>query len=133
MPQRGTTVNVNKRYIPSLRPLQYSLPNHTGKLRLLEQKTVWRFLPNAPVPGGSEIMKLFRTAFWLGVVIYNLPNSGSQSAPPASQVHDGPHLLAKAANSRDAAQSSQDILTPRDRAVSWRGSARSRSASKQSS
>ena len=29
-------------------------------------------------------MKLFRTAFWLGVVIYNLPSPASQSAPPAS-------------------------------------------------
>ena len=30
-------------------------------------------------------MKLFRTAFWLGIVIYNLPNTGSESALPASQ------------------------------------------------
>ena len=29
-------------------------------------------------------MKLFRTAFWLGVVIYNLPSPDSQPAAPES-------------------------------------------------
>ena len=77
-------------------------------------------------------MKLFRTAFWLGVVIYNLPNSGSESAPPESQIDGGQHLVAKAGNSRDA-RSSQDTLTAGDRAVRWRGSAHTRPESKRPS
>ena len=32
--------------------------------------------------GAAETMKLFRTAFWLGVVIYNLPSPDSQPAAP---------------------------------------------------
>jgi hypothetical protein len=77
-------------------------------------------------------MKLFRTAFCLGVVIYYLPNPGSQSAPPGPQAH-GQHLSAKAANSRDAMRASQDTLTPGDRGVPWRGSVRNRPESKQPS
>jgi len=71
-------------------------------------------------------MKLFRTAFWLGIVIYNLPNTGSESALPALTDHDGQHLAAKAANSRDAVRPSQDTLAPSDREVRWRGSLRTR-------
>jgi hypothetical protein len=67
-------------------------------------------------------MKLFRTAFWLGIVIYNLPNTGSESTPPASHTHEGQHLAANAANSRDAVRPSLDTLGPSDRAVRWRGS-----------
>jgi hypothetical protein len=78
------------------------------------------------------MMRLFRAAFWLGVVIYYLPNSGSQSAPPGSQAHSQ-HLSAKAANSRDAMRSSQDTLTPGDRGVPWRGPVRNRPESKRPS
>ena len=93
-------------------------------------------------------MKLFRMAFWLGVVIYNLPSPASQSAAPESVEVRG--LAAKAAgqfcpqplvacaktvealpkrgepgghnSSRDAVKPSQDTLAPADRAVPWRGS-----------
>jgi hypothetical protein len=77
-------------------------------------------------------MKLFRTAFWLGVVIYYLPSPGFESAPPGSQAH-GQHLSAKAANLRDVARSPQDTLTPGDRGVTWRGSVRNRPESKRPS
>ena len=39
-------------------------------------------------------MKLVRLAFWLGVVIYNLPSPASQSAAPESRESQG--LAAKA-------------------------------------
>jgi hypothetical protein len=94
-------------------------------------------------------MKLFRTAFWLGVVIYNLPSPVSQSAAPASQLNGGQGLAAKAASQfgpkpselcaktvaafskrgepgghnslRAAVKPSQDTLTPADRVVPWCG------------
>ena len=96
-------------------------------------------------------MKLFRMAFWLGVVIYNLPSPASQPAAPVSQLNGTQGLAAKAASqlcpqprepcariveplpnrgepgghnsSRGAVKPSQDTLAPADRAVPWRGSA----------
>jgi hypothetical protein len=96
-------------------------------------------------------MKLFRMAFWLGVVIYNLPSPTSQSPALESQLNGSQGLAAKAASqfcpqplepcanvvealpkrgepakhisSRDAVKLSQDTLAPADRAVPWRGSA----------
>ena len=96
-------------------------------------------------------MKLFRMAFWLGVVIYNLPSPVSQSAAPESQLNGSQGLAAKAASQfcpqslepcakiveafskRDEPagiilramprKPSQDTLAPADRAVPWRGSA----------
>jgi hypothetical protein len=92
-------------------------------------------------------MKILRTAFWLGVVIYNLPSPTSQSAAPASHLHGGQRMATKAANQpcsqppalcaktvealpkggepggRDSLRNavSQDTLAPADRAVAWRG------------
>ena len=83
-------------------------------------------------------MKLFRTAFWLGVVIYNLPSPDSQPAAPESQVgsQGSPVHCAKntdthpkrgdpvaQSSSRKAATPSKDTLAPADRAVPWRGPA----------
>src|SRR5262245_58806156 len=42
-------------------------------------------------------MKLFRTAFWLGVVIYNLPSPAPQPPGPESQLNGGQGLATKAA------------------------------------
>ena len=91
-------------------------------------------------------MKLLKTAFWLGVVIYNLPSPISQSAAPTtrdqgsatkatSHCSQRPALCTKTIealsdhgepgernSSRDAI--SQDTLTPPDRVVPWRGRAR---------
>ena len=95
-------------------------------------------------------MKLFRMAFWLGVVIYNLPSPASKSTGPESP-NGSQGLAAKAASqfcplplepcaktvetltkrgepggqnaSRQAVKSSQDTLAPADRTVPWRGSA----------
>jgi hypothetical protein len=93
-------------------------------------------------------MKLFRTAFWLGVVIYNLPSPASQHA--ASQLNDYqgsasqvcPQALKPCAQNGEAlpkrgdpgghrsspraVMPSQDTLAPADRAVPWRGPARGR-------
>jgi hypothetical protein len=93
-------------------------------------------------------MKLFRMAFWLGVVICNLPSPASRPAAPESQLNRTQGLAAKAASqfcpqpletcakidaalpkrgeprldfSRDAAKPCQDTLAPADRAVPWRG------------
>jgi hypothetical protein len=91
--------------------------------------------------GAARTMKLFRTAFWLGVVIYNLPSPVSQSGAPAlaakaaSQFGPKPvELCAKTVaafskrgepgghNSlRDAGKPSQDTLTSADRMVPWCG------------
>jgi hypothetical protein len=83
-------------------------------------------------------MKLFRTAFWLGVVIYNLPSPGSRLAAPESLLDSqgSPAHCAKNADthpkrgdpiaqssSRKAATPSKDTLAPADRAVPWRGPA----------
>ena len=90
-------------------------------------------------------MKFFRMAFWLGVVIYNLPSPISQSqlsgnqglaAKAASQFCPQPlepcakmvealpkrDEPAKHNSSRDAVKLSQDTLAPADRAIPWRGS-----------
>jgi len=81
-------------------------------------------------------MKLFRTAFWLGVVIYNLPSPTSQPAAPESQVgsEGSPAQCAKntdthpkrggpvaQSSSHKAATPSNDTLAPADRVVPWRG------------
>ena len=83
-------------------------------------------------------MKLFRTAFWLGVVIYNLPSPDSRPAAPESLLDSqgSPAHCAKNADthpergdsvahssSRNAVASSQDTLAPADRAVPWQGPA----------
>jgi hypothetical protein len=115
--QPNTTVNLNKRYIPSL--YQQTAPASDASDILLNG-----------LRGSRETMKLFRTAFWLGVVICNLPNHASQPAAPASQLPDGQRLAAKAANSRDAVKPSQDTLTSADRGAPWGGSARNRPVSK---
>jgi hypothetical protein len=44
-------------------------------------------------------MKLFRMAFWLGVVIYNLPSPASQPAAPESQLNGSQGLTAGAVSS----------------------------------
>jgi hypothetical protein len=82
--------------------------------------------------GGGEIMKLFRTAFWLGVVVYNLPNTSPETAAPPSQVHDAQRPAANAANSRVSEKLFQDTLTPADRKLPWRGLARNHHISKRS-
>ena len=91
-------------------------------------------------------MKIFRTAFWLGIVIYNLPSPASQ--PPAfePQINGSRGLAAKSASelcpqSRESCSKnadaipnagdrgvhssspvhSHDTLTPTDRAVLWAG------------
>jgi len=112
------------------------------------QERRFRVLPNALLGGSRENpMKLLKTAFWLGVVIYYLPSPAFQSSAPASHVHGGQGLAAKAAskfctqslarytnealpkrgepNERDSSRDalSQDTLTPADRAVPWCGPA----------
>lgn len=101
--------------------------------------------------GAARTMKLFRTAFWLGVVIYNLPSPTSMPAASESKLNGSQGLAAKAtshfcprplelcaknveaipkpgdpggrSSSRDAEMLSQDTLAPADRAVPWRGPA----------
>jgi hypothetical protein len=95
-------------------------------------------------------MKLFRMAFWLSVVIYNLPTPASKPAATESQLNGSRGSSTKAASqcpqppeacakvvealpkrsepggpnfSRDALKPSQDTLAPADRAVPWRGPA----------
>ena len=83
-------------------------------------------------------MKLFRTAFWLGVVIYNLPSPyslpaapelplGSQGSPAhcakKTDTHPKRGDPAAQSSSRKAATPSWDTLAPADRAVLWRGPA----------
>src|SRR5947209_6809467 len=60
-------------------------------------------------------MKLISAAFWLGVIMYNVPSPGSQPPPPASGPHDGQRMPASAANSREPVKSSRENLTPEDR------------------
>src|SRR5262245_32425244 len=94
-----------------------------------------------------EAMKIFRTAFWLGIIIYNLPSPTSQPPAPEPQINGSRGLAAKAASqlcsmSRESclkngeaipnsgergvhsSPPSHDTLTPTDRAVLWRGPGR---------
>jgi hypothetical protein len=148
--QRDTAVNVNKGYIPSLRRLQYfGSQNRSGRGASPGKKDGSAFYRAHSCVGATRTMKLLRTAFWLGVVIYNLPSPTSQSAAPASHLHGGQGLATKAASqfcpqplalctktaealpkrgepgerdsSRDAIKFSQDTLTPADLVVPWRG------------
>jgi hypothetical protein len=87
-------------------------------------------------------MKLFRTAFWLGVVLINLPSPPAQPGRPASpaEAHRGPAVAARSqctrmacsgtiddaariGAARDRVLPPQDTLTPADRALLWRGPA----------
>ncbi len=43
-------------------------------------------------------MELFRMAFWLGVVICNLPSPASQAAAPEPQLNGDQRLAAKTAS-----------------------------------
>jgi hypothetical protein len=75
----------------------------------------------------ARTMKLFRTAFWLGVVVFNLPNPASQPGTPGSQPKASQGLtrgvgnLASHSSSRDSVLPSQDTLTHADRAAPWHG------------
>ncbi len=143
-----TTVNVNKGFITSLRRLQYfGSQNRSAELHITAKKDDFAFCQAHSCVGAARIMKLLRTAFWLGIVIYNLPSPTSQSATPASHVHGDQGLATKEASqpcpqplalcvktvealpkrgepgerhsSRDAV--SQDTLTRADHMVPWRG------------
>jgi hypothetical protein len=98
-------------------------------------------------------MKLFRMAFWLGVVIYNLPSTVTTSNGPASH-NASQGSVAKAAPqsclqpfescaktveapnkrgesggqsySRNPVKPPQDTLSPADRRVPWRAPAQSK-------
>jgi hypothetical protein len=104
-------------------------------------------LPSALVDGwAAGEMKLFRIAFWLGVVVYNLPSPGSGPAAPESKSNGSQGVAVKAATQcperlkscakyvevppkpgepgehslpHDALRTSQDTLLPADRAVPW--------------
>jgi len=136
--RRSAAVNVNKRYISSTCPFQYFCRTHS-------------VLPSAFRDEWSgKTMKLFRTAFWLGLVIFNLPSPEAKLVVPPSQL-SGSQGLAKApsqscpqplepcakkadalskradpgrhSSSRESVTPPQDTLAPADRAVPWRGPA----------
>jgi len=143
---QGAPVNVTKRYIVSLCIASSTL---VGKPFRRDGSAFC--LAHAGSIGAAKTMKLFRTAFWLSVVIYNLPSPASQPAAPESHPNDSQGLAAKAAgrfcpqprelcakniealpergdqvghsSSRGAVMRSHDTLTPADRAVPWRGRA----------
>jgi hypothetical protein len=112
------------------------LANYSGRLRKKQG-----VLPRAHsgTSGAARTMKLFRTAFWLGVVIYNLPSPASMPAAFESKLNGSQGLAAKATSQfcprplefcaktggrsslRDTEMLSQDTLAPADRAVPWRG------------
>jgi hypothetical protein len=132
----GAVINVNKRYIASL-----CILSSTVVAPLRRAASSWQKNSAAPrMRGSREAMKLFRTAFWLGVVIYNLPSPASQPAAPESRPNGGQGLAAKAVSrlcsrprescsKNDEALAnrgdmpSQDTLTPTDRAEPWRAPA----------
>jgi hypothetical protein len=148
---QGVPVNVNKRYIASLciAPVRW-LASHSGGVHLLGRQggLAFAYRTRASI-GAAKTMKLFRTAFWLSVVIYNLPSPASQPAAPESHPNDSQGLAAKAAgrfcpqprepcakniealpkrgdpveHSPHEVMPSHDTLTPADRAVPWHGRA----------
>jgi len=129
----GEAVNINKRYISSFF-MRSSTLGRSGGLGILASNILFCL---ALADAGAETMKLFRTAFWLGVVIYNLPSPYSQPAAPESPLgsQGSPAHCAKKTDTHPkrgdpAAQSSsrkaattpsKDTLAPADRAVPWRG------------
>jgi hypothetical protein len=147
----GAVINVNKRYIASLCILSSTVVAPLRRAASSWQKKFRFCLAHPGCAGAARTMKLFRTAFWLGVVIYNLPSPASQPAAPESRPNGGQGLAAKAvsrlcsrprescskndealanrgdrgghSSSRDTAMPSQDTLTPTDRAEPWRAPA----------
>src|SRR5258708_5225473 len=91
-------LTLTKRIFPALASLLVLLlADRSGGLRLLARKKVLRFAERTPgCVGAARTMKLFRMAFWLGVVIYNLPSPASQPAAPESQLNGSQGLAAKA-------------------------------------
>ena len=69
------------------------------------------------------------------IVGYGIGHSSIKTKPADKngQANYNANAAAKPANSRDAVRSSQDTLTPGDREMPWRGSARSRPESKRPS
>jgi hypothetical protein len=150
---QGVRVNVNKRYIASLCIASSTLVGKPFRRGAPPRKkgSAFCFAHAGKHRGAAKTMKLFQTAFWLSVVIYNLPSPASQPAAPESQLNDSQGLAAKAAgrfcpqpcepcakniealpergdqvghsSSRGAVMRSHDTLTPADRAVPWRGRA----------
>jgi hypothetical protein len=127
-----TAGNVNKWFIPGLRRFPYF-----GWQIPFRQERGSVFCRGHSCVGAARTMKLLKTAFWLGVVIYYLPSPASQSGAPASgqgsatkaasQFCTQPLALCKRGESgkRNSSRNavSQDTLTSPDRAVPWRGSA----------
>jgi hypothetical protein len=89
-------LTLTKRIFPALASRRVLLlADRFGGLRLLARKKVPRFAS----AGSAKTMKLFRMAFWLGVVIYNLPSPASQPAAPESQLNGSQGLTAGAVSS----------------------------------
>jgi hypothetical protein len=148
---QGVPVNVNERYIASLCIASSTLVGKPFRRGAPPRKTKGSAfcLAHAGSIGAAKTMKLFRTAFWLSVVIYNLPSPASQPAAPESHPNDSQGLAAKAAgrfcpqprepcakniealpkrgdpveHSPHEVMPSHDTLTPADRAVPWHGRA----------
>jgi hypothetical protein len=105
-----------------------------------------------PRARGFKTMRLLRTAFWLGITIYYLPNTNSQPISPQISLNSSQCRYNKAADtgrlcawvsesdtdpprgvikrgererssSRETLMHSQSTLTRSDLAVPWRGSA----------
>src|SRR3954454_19264939 len=74
-----TAVNVTEWFIPGMRRFPYfGWQIRSGK----NNGSV--FCRAHSYVGAARTMKLLKTVFWLGVVIYYLPSSASQSGAPAS-------------------------------------------------
>jgi hypothetical protein len=91
-------LTLTKRIFPALASRRVLLlADRFGGLHLLARKKVPRFA--SALLGAAKTMKLFRMAFWLGVVIYNLPSPASQPAAPESQLNGSQGLTAGAVSS----------------------------------
>ena len=75
---RSEAVNINKRYISSFF-MRSSTLGRSGGLGILASNILFCL---ALADAGAETMKLFRTAFWLGVVIYNFAEPGLPARCP---------------------------------------------------
>lgn len=128
---RGAVINVNNTYIANLGVASSILvADCSNELRLPAGKIAPSSCQaHSRMRGAARTLKLFRMAFWLGVVICNLPSPASRPAVPEAQLNGSRGLEAKIANSEpsrynfscSAQMLCQDTLLPADRLVPWRG------------
>jgi hypothetical protein len=132
---RGAVINVNNTFIANLGVASSILVG--GLFQRAALPGTENCQAHSRMRGAARTLKLFRMAFWLGVVICNLPSPASRPAVPESQLSGSRGLEAKIVHGEPSKYNfscstqklCQDTLLPADRLVPWRGAGSSGSSS----